>query len=80
MTQEAHAAREIARSDARPIASDIADIEGHAPREAAHLSSPPALNRFEVVEQIARAARAPLRAGHTELTVRLESWGAGAAA
>jgi flagellar hook-length control protein FliK len=71
---EAHPAREIARPDVGPIA---ANTEGHATREAAHLSPPPtptaALpDRADIVQQIARAARVQLDAGQTELTVRLD--------
>lgn len=68
-TQESHPGREIARPDAGPIASDI---EGHAQRQAAHLSSPQAPAQLEIIEQIARAARAELRPGHSELTLRLD--------
>jgi flagellar hook-length control protein FliK len=69
LTPEAHSAREIARPDAGPIAPNI---EGHAPREAAHLSSPQIPTQVEIVEQIARAARAELHSGRTELTLRLD--------
>jgi len=67
--QEAPPAGEIARPDLGPIASNI---EGHAQREAAHLSSPPAPDAMQVIAQIARAARAQLDGSHSELTVRLE--------
>lgn len=69
LTQDAHSAREIARPDAGPIAPNI---EGHAPREAAHLSSPQIPNQVEIIEQIARAARAQFHSGHTELALRLD--------
>ena len=69
VTQDAHAAREIARPDAGPIA---ANTEGHAQREAAHLSPAPPPTAPQVVEQIARAARAQLDGDHTELVVRLD--------
>ena len=69
LIQDAHFAREIARPDLGPIAYNM--VEGHAPREAAHLSSPDAAP-MEIIEQIARGARTLLRPGYSELTVRLD--------
>jgi len=69
ITPAAHAAREIARPDAGPIASNI---EGHAEHEAAHLSSPQAPSQLQIIAQIAHSARAQLRDGRSELTLRLD--------